>query len=238
MPSLNSYIREAVRQVPQVRPLLSPRARWATYQPSEYKTYDYMLNAIERLVQGVYTNTIGGDFIDVMANVISGQLTQAYQQAWEDAGETSYLLPEYLQVSVDNMILQQYDYVDQYFRDIVDARIDNTPIAPLMMRAELWAQRYTEAYNEATRLIAVENGGNLVWTLGATEQHCPECAGLNGLVAWASEWETAGVKPQNAPNDLLTCGGWRCDCSLSPTEQRRSPKALTSIMDIITGSKL
>jgi hypothetical protein len=78
---LISIARETVRLVPQVRPHLSAKTRWTLYEPAEYKTTDYMLNAIEGLVNGVYTNLVGGDFIDAMANLISGQLTQAFQQA-------------------------------------------------------------------------------------------------------------------------------------------------------------
>lgn len=231
--TLYNFIRDAIITVPNVKPLLSDKARFMLYVPEQYKTFDFMLLNIKRLVTGLYNNMLGGEFIDVMANIISGQLTQAYQQALEDQGFTDFFLPDYLQASLDAMILKQYAYVDGYFRAIIDARVDGTSLDPLLARAELWAQRYTEAYNEATRLIVLKGGGNLVWTLGATEQHCPECAALDGIVAWASEWDTLGVRPQNAPNDKLTCGGWRCDCSLSPTSKRRSPNAYGRIEEIL-----
>jgi hypothetical protein len=168
-----------------------------------------------------------------MANLISGQLTQAYQQAYEDEGFTDFFLPDFLQTSLDDMILNQYDFVDQYYRDIIDARVDQTSVTPLLVRAQLWAQRWTEAYNQARHLITLEYGGNEEWTLGATEEHCPECAALNGIVARASEWEMLGVRPQHAPNDKLTCGGWRCDCERKPTDKRRSPNAYWRIEEIM-----
>ena len=201
--------------------------------PREYKTYDYMLSVITGLVRGVYTARIGGQFIDVMANLISGQLTQAYQQAYTDDGFTDFEMPDYLNKSLEALILKQYDYVDQYYRDIVDAMVDQTPIEPLIARAALWAQRWTEGYNEAVRLITVNGGGNLVWILGATEAHCPECSGLNGIVARATEWQMLNVKPQNAPNEKISCGGWLCDCSLTPTDKRRSPNAYGRIEEIL-----
>ena len=116
-------IRRAVELVPAVLPLLSAKARWALYTPSAYKTYDYMLTQIERLVKSVYAGNLGGDFIDTMANVISGQLTQAYTQAWTDE-EGQGAIPEYLATSLETTILNQYDYVDAYYRSIVDARVD------------------------------------------------------------------------------------------------------------------
>lgn len=225
--------REAVKVAPQVRPHLSTKARWMLYEPAEYKTTDYMLNVIEGLVNGVYNNLVGGDFIDAMANLISGQLTQAFQQAFEDEGYTDFVLPDYLSSALEGMILSQYDFVDQFYRDIVDARVDGTPLAPLMQRAGLWAQRWTEAYNEAVRLMAIENGQKLVWILGRTEEHCPECAALNGIVARASEWDALDIRPQNAPNDKLTCGGWKCDCSLEITDKRRTRDAYGRLEEIM-----
>jgi len=232
MNKMIAIAREAVRIAPQVREHLSSKSRFTLYEPTPYKTFDYMQRAIIGLVRGVYSGLVGGDFIDTMANLISGQLTQAYQQALEDEGYTDFALPEYLADSLEKMILNQYDFVDQYYRDIIDARIDGTSIDPLLMRADMWANRWNEAYNEAVRLLTLEAGGNLVWRYGEDE-HCETCRGLNGIVASAREWEEAGVRPQNAPNPLIDCGGWQCQCSLEPTDARRSPNALVRILGII-----
>jgi hypothetical protein len=111
----------------------------------------------------------------------------------------------------------------------VDAAKNELGWDGMLARAELWANRYTDTVNIA---ILTTKEQKLVWNLGATEEHCETCAALNGIVAWASEWELANVHPQSPPNDLLECGGWKCDCSLEPTEKRRSPKALTTLLDI------
>lgn len=213
-------IRDAVHVVPQVLPHLSDRARWTLYKPVEYKTFDYMLKQIESLVKGVYSGNVGGQFVDSMANLISGQLTQAYQQAYEDEGYEGEL-PEYLTASLEAMILGQYDFVDQYYRDIVDARVDGTPIDPLLSRAQMWANQWNTAYNEAIRLITLENGGNLIWQIGDAE-HCTTCLALDGIIASAVEWEASGWKPQS---EYLECHGFNCKCSLSPTSNRRSKNA-------------
>jgi hypothetical protein len=196
------------------------------------KTYNYMLRVIEGLVRGVYSGTVGGQFVDALGNLIVGQITQAFRQAYEDEGYTDFFPPEYLENEMQAEIQKHanFDFVYQYYKDIVDARVDGTPIEPLIARAALWAARYNEAYNTAVAVIARENGGKLIWQLGATEQHCESCAGLNGIVAFASEWDLAGVKPQSAPNDALECGGWRCDCSLTTTDKRRTRGAFDRIM--------
>jgi len=228
-----NIIRSLVKNIPELMPHLTDKVRWIFHaQGGEYKTYDYFLNNLTRLIQSVYDGNLGGGFIDTMANLISGQLTQAFEQAWSDEeGEGG--LPDYLSSALEDMILGQYDHVDQFYRDIVDARVDQTPIDPLLARAPLWAQRWIEAYNQAVALITTENGGNLIWQLGETEQHCASCSTLNGIVARASEWEELGVRPQGAPNALLECDGWHCDCSLSATDKRRSPKAYESIMNAV-----
>lgn len=216
-----------------ILPHLKGRARWMAFARGwEYKTYEYFLEHIEGLIQGVYDGNVAGDFIDIFANLISGQLTQAFEQAMADE-EVDGDMPDYLTGPLEDMILGQYDFVDGFYREIVDARVDDEPIDPLLARAALWAQRWTEAYNQAVALITAENGGNLVWELGETEEHCDSCSALNGIIAPASVWEELGVHPQGGPNDLLTCGGWKCDCGLTPTDKRRTPKAYDAILTAV-----
>jgi len=62
-----------------------------------------------------------------------------------------------------------------------------------------------------------------LWVFDDTAEKCDTCLALNGIVAYAWEWETAGFRPQSPPNALLTCGGWHCECELRHTEKRRSP---------------
>lgn len=248
--SMNLYtqsIKSTIKAFPAVIPHLKGRARWIAYSTNQqpvyidyglhgsfytgYKTIPFFEDTLTRLVVSVYNGHLRGEFIDIFANLISGQINQAYRQAWQDEGNETDP-PAYLTDAAEELILNQYDYVDQYYRDIIDAALDNTPIDPLLARVALWAARWNEAYNSALLLIRAEEGGNLVWKLGATEEHCPECSALNGIVARASEWQELGVHPQGAPNDALTCGGWRCDCSLEPTDQRRSPNAYNRIAEI------
>lgn len=230
-----ALLRKAIAAVPAVIPHLKGRARWLAYEPTAYKTYDYFLQHIQGLVRGVYTDMVHGDFIDTMANLISGQLTQAYMQAFEDAGFTDAFMPEYLTKPLETMILGQYDYVDQYFRDIVDARIDQTPIDPLLARAQLWAGQYDTAYQNATALITKEMGGKLVWVEGDTLEKCNTCKDLDGIVMYAHEWDTLGLRPKNPPNRKIDCEGWHCDCQLLPTDKRRSPNAYGRVEEILGG---
>jgi len=216
---LNDLLARAVVAVPSVIPYLGA---------GFYKTYDFMLRTIQGLIRGVYNGNVGGDFVDALGSLIRGQIYQAFQQAYEDQGYT-FMLPGYLQQGAERMVNQQasFDWIYNFYRDIVDARVDGKPIEPLLGRATMWANVYLEAYNEALRLIALENGGNLIWREGGTVDKCPTCKYLDGVVASAKEWEIAGFKPQG---NMLQCGGFNCECTLTPTSQRRSPKALDTLL--------
>jgi len=231
-------IKSSVLRYPQIKDSLNAQARFIAATPTAYKSQDFYLTTLERLVTSVYKGNIGGDFIDVMSSLIQGQLTDAYKQAWKDEGNEGDL-PDYLEQAAEEAILGQYDHVDDFYESIVDARVDETPLEPLLSRCQLWALRWTEAYNDAVRLIAVEEGENLVWRLGGTIEHCTICSALDGIVARASVWDDLNVKPQNAPNPILDpskggCGGWNCDCSLEITSQRSSPKAFDLILNIVS----
>jgi hypothetical protein len=240
MTDLKDNLRQATEYLTSKGVEIPLMLRWDLLRLGVVKTYDFFLSTLERLVKSVYNNQLGGEFIDILANLIQGQLTQAYTLAWDEEG-TGGKLPDYLQSALTEAIAQQYTFVDQFYRDIVDARLDGTPIDPLLSRCGLWANRYAEAYNQAIALITAEMGGNLIWQLGATEEHCPFCSQFNGIVARATEWDTLGIKPQHAPNPALTgtvngedgCQGWRCDCSLDPTDKRRSPEAYGKLEAIL-----
>lgn len=216
------YVYAAIDAVPRVIRYLDP----------SYKSYDYFLSRIKGLVRGLYEGYVGGEFIDTFANLISGQYRDAYNRAWADEGNGGPL-PDYLESSYQEAVSKQYGFVDGFYRAIIDAKLDGTPIDPLLARAELWAQGWNTSYENATSLIALENGGKEEWVLGATEEHCPECAALNGIVMWAREWESLNLRPKNPPNDKITCGGWRCDCERKPTDKRRTAGGYGRVEEIL-----
>jgi hypothetical protein len=193
------------------------------------KTYDYMLANITRMVNQVYSNNMGGEFVDILGALIRGQMRDAYRRAYAEAG-FSDALPDWLQVSLDEQITKQasFDFIYRYYTDIIDARVDQAPIAPLLIRAQMWANRYNEGYNQATMDITAKMGGRMMWTLGEAE-HCTTCLGLSGVVAFASEWDLSGFRPQGSN---LECGGFNCKCELVPTDRRRSPNAWDRIMSV------
>jgi len=100
----------------------------------------------------------------------------------------------------------------------------------------MWVNRYTDVKNQAK--IYFGGKTRLMWVEGDTKEKCPTCLALNGIVAFAQEWEMSGVRPQSPPNEILNCGGWNCSCTLQVTDKRRSPNALQRIMDIAISANI
>lgn len=201
------------------------------------KSLPFFSRTIARLVKSVYDGVIGGEFIDTLKNLVKGQMRKAYEEAWTDDGN-ELPLPEYLKTAAEALADDQAGYVDGFYKAIIDARVSGASIDPLQARGELWANRYTQAKNDAVAAIAAESGGKLIWIEGDTVDKCDTCLALNGVVAYATEWQQAGFRPQNAPNQMLDCGGWKCGCRLEATDKRRSPRALETLMNIATARSI
>lgn len=234
-------IRATVKAYPAVLPYLSNKTRYLiACVPDETKDAGDMEKRVANLVNALYRDTIDiGSFIDSMAALISRQITLAYNAAWVDDGN-ELPIPAYLVSGRDNMILSQFMFVDGYMQDIINARLLGNSVNPLLSRAALWANRYNEAYNNAQAAIALQMGGKLKWVEGDTNKKCPVCLKLDGIVAYASIWNELQVQPQNAPNPALSmhsegCQGWRCECSLVPTEERQTRNARIMIQRALLG---
>jgi len=108
-------IREAVKLVPQVVPLLTGKARvfyFGSIAFDEFKSYEDMLSKIQALVKSTYKGNVGTvEFTDRMTSIIGGQLRNAYNTAWINEGmdedNTTAALPDYLEGSLLDMIAEQ-----------------------------------------------------------------------------------------------------------------------------------
>jgi len=197
-----------------------------------WKTVDFFRRNVIRLIRGLYNRDIDrGQFLDIMANLIQGQLSQAFYNGMMDAGLSQDEITDTMQKKLESLILAQYPYVDRLAADVINARELEQPVDPLTARADLWANRWNEAFNAGKLAVGAEFGLKMAWVLGPTE-HCETCQACAGVVAFASEWELAGLRPQGSN---LICGGFRCQCELIPTDRRRSPKAWERLMGVPRG---
>lgn len=202
---------------------------------SSVKTEAYYARVLSKGVRDLYNNrTTEDELLDTMIRLLDEQM----RRAWNEGMRENDLDPEQDMTLEWELILQdiinnEFDHVGSFISDVVAARDAGEPISPLLARADLWAGRYADVVNRA-KLETADKEEKLEWKLGATEEHCDTCAALNGLVAYASEWQMSGFHPQQPDNPLLACHGWRCDCSLEPTDKRRSPDVLGTLLDLAT----
>ena len=198
-------------------------------------TYAHYSRQISSAVASLYNGMITErEFVDLFAEIIPRQLTKAWNEGMRDNGidPDGDMLEEW-QITLDSMILSEFDFVDRFAAVIVKAQSDPEALKALLARGDLWANRYNDVYNES-KLATSKGTIKYRWVLGRTEEHCDTCSALNGIVAFSREWEQSRFRPQNPPNKLLECGGWRCDCVMEQTTDRRTANALTKLLDIAT----
>ena len=171
-------------------------------------------SAIRALWAGVWGEA---EFIGAVGDSIE----TAYPQAWlEGAKACGIISLDELTVLEQNALRQatydQFAYIPPFADAVVaGSRANGGKLAPLLRRADMWVNGYNGIVAKAKTMSCGDLKG--AWRLGATEVHCSTCSALNGKVKRMSYW-AAHVLPQNPPNPKLECGGWRCDCTIEPTD--------------------
>lgn len=224
---IDQIVRAVVKSHPDILPYLSGKAVVLAFEARPYKTYEELLEFVKSTVRDLYIGKLGTfEFIDDMVRGMTGQIKDAYEYAWNDA-EMEGAFPRWLDKSMIDFSSRAVDMnlIYSFYKDIIKARETKAPLLPLLERAQLWANRWNDAYNAAMLAINSEMGQKLKWVEGDTEKKCDVCVALNGIVAYAKIWDELGVKPQSAPNSKLTCGGWRCQCYFEVTTSRATRNA-------------
>jgi hypothetical protein len=201
------------------------RGLWKTAAAYELHVWSYM--------REFFTGGDAFGFIDNMASEIENQFGRAWREGAAEMGVEPGDFTDEDDAVLEAMITNEQNYLDGIAGDIEafiaeGGHTDTEFNARFRNRAALWGNGYNGVVNDAK--LHFGNKEKLEWILGATEQHCTTCQSLNGIVAWAREWDEGGVKPQGS---MLACGGWKCDCSLEPTDKRRSSGALDRIMSVM-----
>ncbi len=207
------------------------------------KSYDQfrarLWGACQRLFSGGKDRYFESGFV----RSIDVQLTEAWNEGAADVGVMPEDMTETDHSILENVIDSETEFINGIAGDIATARDSGMKREDFDRqfgaRVDLWANRYNETVNRARTYF----GGRqrLKWNIGATEEHCPFCSALDGIVAYAEEWFNLNLQPQSPPNPALTgekngekgCEGWRCDCHLDPTDEKRTYGALKKIRAII-----
>lgn len=196
-------------------------------------TQDKYERDIDQAAGAYWKDGVRGSFITRMRAAVKFGLTDAFTQGARDVGVERDEFDDETKQAIADIIAEEQshittllDYVDQVARS-------KQPQSALDMRLGMWKSRYQDVVDRARVMLGGKT--RLGWKLGQTEEHCETCSALNGLVAFAEEWERAGIYPRRPPNDKLVCKGYQCDCTCEPTKRRRSARAFERIQAIAEG---
>lgn len=130
--------------------------------------------------------------------------------------------------ALNTLIFEAYGHVAGLAEFVQEhSRANGGLLGDCVARLPLWYSRYDQAVNQG-RVMAGQDQ-KLMWVLGRTEQSCSSCLKLAGQVRRGSFWYEHDVLPRVPNSPVLACGGWRCDCSLVPTDEPMSRGRLPSL---------
>ena len=201
------------------------------------KTMEYFSSTLDRMVTSFYGLSMDElEFVQVMTDLVDAQLSEAWVVGMQQNGLGVEDMTQEDTTRMSELIAEQTGQVFGFAEDIAtqegaDHLSGENHLPGLLSRAQLWANAYQDMVNQAV-LFTSDQKDKLKWTEGDTVVKCDECVALDGIVAPASVWQDLGVMPQNPPNSAITCGGWRCQCTLTPTDERATPNARDRIASI------
>ena len=218
-----------------------PDKGWDAWLTHALKTINYYQRVMWKTVLKYYDQEIGDtEFLDVMIRLIEGQMRRAWNEGMRAVGldPTTDMKPAWNQM-VREAIDNEFNYVLKLGNDIQRAKGLNQDVDKFRSRVELWVNRYTDIVNRAKVECGKEKKQKLRWKFGDTI-HCPACLQLNGIVAYAKEWDNLDVCPQSPPNWALSsrpegCIGWRCQCEFIPTDERLTVDRDLKILHAVYG---
>jgi hypothetical protein len=182
---------------------------------------------IRGVVRALWAGTIDYDQASgLLINTIRLGVEKAFHEGAKSVGIAPVDLSPEERIAILNITVQEIGFIPDFLADIqAGSKANGGKLAPLLSRADMWGLRYADVVNRA-RVMA---GGDkkLEWVLGPTKEHCVDCARLAGKVKRASYWQREGIAPQSHD---LACGGWRCLCTLEPTDKSCTPGPLPRLV--------
>jgi hypothetical protein len=196
-----------------------------TIVPFELKSVEGFGSAVRASTRGLWSGAFdSADFTDSMISAIIRYLNEAWAEGTKECGIKEDELTSQEISARDQLITSQFPHVRGFADDIVaGSKANGGKLGPQLQRGSVWVHRYEEAKNQAKSMAC--GNRKLKWTLGEAE-HCTTCLKLSGKVKRGSQWNDAGIYPQMRS---LECRGYRCQCSLVPTDDPMSKGPFPSI---------
>lgn len=183
------------------------------------KTTASFRTQMDAAVRGLWSGNLS--MVNAMSaaeSAIRRHLTQAAVEGSLECGiNQEEWTPEEWAV-VNLFIVDQFHYLPGFLSDVITgSKANGGELQPFLIRNELWVNQYG-AIKTQMKSLACGNQ-KMIWTYGATEDHCDACSYYVGKVYRNSIWnkylEPLALLPHGSG---LACGGYRCDCELQPTD--------------------
>jgi len=195
------------------------RSDWGAIRPGEILREAGMDSYRLNLQADAYALWAGewtvGEFIGNATDTVERAIIDAWQEGAARAGVAEDELTQEEQDARMQFMWQQWSALPG-LADFIQAnsRANEGKLTTVQNRLELWYNQYNAAATQAQMMAKGDQ--KLLWRLGATEEHCPDCAKYAGRVYRASTWAKYDIRPQH---QSLACHGFRCLCMLEPTDQ-------------------
>lgn len=172
---------------------------------------------IRAAIRGLWTGAIDYDgFWNAMSSAINSGLTGAWHAGMKDCGVQPDEMTSQESAALLRRIVYEHQWIDGFANAIEQgSKANGGALTTLYNRAEIWIGRWEGVRTEARVMACADK--KLKWTLGPTE-HCSSCTRLDGQVRRASFWNDKGILPRIHDAPYLDCHGFRCQCTLEPTD--------------------
>lgn len=196
-------------------------------------------SVIDGLVRG-YVDDLTRNFLDVLDGKLSTptavklhhsfleQLAErAYDAGMTDGGADPADKDAADEAAVADWTAGEDGHVADLWADVKQLRADKKNLSPedyaarqltINDRLAQWGESLRNLYSLAKANAKRKVMGT--WKLGQTEQHCQThgdtmgCAQLNGQRHRLGWFLDNGYIPQENGSETLTCGGWKCECTI------------------------
>ena len=185
---------------------------------NERKTFEQYTRQLRQYARDYYNGKLDDTgFLDKMIAAVQNQ----FNRAWNDGMTDNGLDPrtdktQAMRDRIAGLVENEQNFITNLADLINGQREKQAGLDAIYSRVDVWSSNY----NGVREISKVETSRKRKkWILGPTEQHCPSCSKLDGLVKPAQEWAERGVYPQVNGADYLNCHGYNCLCELVDTDE-------------------
>jgi hypothetical protein len=182
------------------------------------KTLEQYLRQLRQYSRDYYNGkTDDSQFLDSMIGAVDNQFNRAWNEGMRDNGlDPATDKTDDDRKRVKELVDNETNFITNLSDLINTQRGKDGGLDVVYNRVDTWASNY----NGVRQIAKTETARDrLKWILGPTEEHCPSCSKLNGLVYPAKEWADRGVYPQVNGAEYLNCHGFNCLCELIQTKE-------------------